>query len=208
LTAQLTSCAEFLLLSRQRCRANNIPMSYQYTDQTDIRYGIFDDLFFNFRDLHRQFRRPNLYGPVTFKIPTTALFQAVAQGGFGVSVTTAYLPHQWKDHDTVPDRWVTVESDALDANHLDLVIRHGSVDLRIVGEIIIDEIPARPLFFPQISAMFRNCLNAFNLTIPITARNCQVMGCTCPVHATVAGGPGKYRPGRWGTLFGAFTDVA
>jgi hypothetical protein len=196
------------LLGREQSLLMGAPMTPQYTDEVDRRYGIFNDLFFNMKDLHVLFRSANNYGPILFKIGVDKFEEFIAATSGRVGVTTGYLPHRWQDSDSASDRWHTDVTRIFDATHPDIVVHIPMCDLRFVDEIVIDEIPDRPLFYPQVVAMLLNCAAGNGLKIQMSPRRCRVHGCNCCSLAAVQSRSEKYHAGKWQNQFGSLDDVA
>lgn len=195
------------LLSREQCANSNIPMAPQMSDDKDKRYGIFDDLFFNYRDLHEQFRRANDYGPILFKVPVAEFLKFLLATGASVSVTTQWIPHKWQDDDTVDDRWVRDVAKIFEPSHPDIVVRFPRMSLEYVDQIVIDNLPDRPLFFDQTESAYQNCANAHGFTVNIQRRQCQISNCRCASGAFKKW-PERYRAGQWNGKYGKIDDVA
>ncbi|WP_282018157.1 hypothetical protein [Salegentibacter mishustinae] len=54
------------LLSRQYIEENKLHQTPQYSDKADKDFGIFDDIFLDFIDIHKEWNRYNKYGPFLF----------------------------------------------------------------------------------------------------------------------------------------------
>lgn len=54
------------LLSREAMETRGLHQTYQYTDKYDKKFGIFNDIFFDLCDIHKQSKQINYYGPVLF----------------------------------------------------------------------------------------------------------------------------------------------
>src|SRR5690606_5166786 len=56
------------LLGRGKMDQSGLPQTAQASDELDVRYGIYHDVFLDTDDVHYRSREPNLYGPVSFVI--------------------------------------------------------------------------------------------------------------------------------------------
>mgnify|MGYP003145855417 CR=1 FL=1 len=54
------------LLSRKYVQDNNLFQTPQYTDAKDKKFGIFDDVFLDFIDIHKEWKKHDFYGPFLF----------------------------------------------------------------------------------------------------------------------------------------------
>lgn len=59
--------------SRQLVQESGLAQSYQYTDEIDKRFGIWNCTFFDSVDIHRRIRGVNQYGPVLFEVSVDLL---------------------------------------------------------------------------------------------------------------------------------------
>lgn len=54
------------LLSRKYVEDNKLFQTVQYSDDKDKKFGIYDDIFLDFIDIHKEWKRHNKYGPFLF----------------------------------------------------------------------------------------------------------------------------------------------
>lgn len=195
------------LLSREECNRRKAPMSWQPSDKTDIKYGIFDDLFFNLRDLHNQFECANQYGPILFKVSLSRLEKFFRETNAKVGVTTWYIPHKWQDDDPPEKRWNKEVKTIFNASYPDIVIQFPHMSLEHIDEIVIDKIPDRPHFFDQAKVMYETCAKAHGVKIKISARACAIKDCKCSSCKNIKW-PTRYRAGKWQDVYGHLDDVA
>ena len=89
-----TSCTflkEGKLLSRGTLDEQGLDQTSQWTDEKDMKLGLWYDVFLDTRDIHDQCCRRNQYGPVLFKISTAVLDQRWLPF---VSITKSN-PYEW-----------------------------------------------------------------------------------------------------------------
>jgi hypothetical protein len=189
----LTYINENALLSREIVVNRGLPQSGQFTDDKDISYGIFGDVFFNLDDQHQRFRRPNSYGPILFRINVGSLFSLIYQNSEAKVNITKRQPHEWESDDKPEMRWLQEisEMDGLfmhpesdpskrswraDGNWSDFVVSGFSdgVPLGAVEAILVENIPSIPQLFDE----FLEC--AENLTADRTLLGRIYRRDTCP----------------------------
>ncbi|QNN42934.1 hypothetical protein [Pedobacter roseus] len=68
-----TFIKEKKLLSRKYVVDHGLQQTSQYTDKSDDKFGIFDDIFMDAVDIHLQAGNRNQYGPILFKFPLELL---------------------------------------------------------------------------------------------------------------------------------------
>ncbi|MCG2615253.1 hypothetical protein LZZ85_13210 [Terrimonas sp. NA20] len=91
----LTFIQEDALLSRAYVEANLLDQTEQYSDGDDKRLGIWDAVFVDGWDLHKEFGRNN-YGPVLFKFPIELLLDPA----FRFVRITKTNPANWTGQET------------------------------------------------------------------------------------------------------------
>lgn len=80
------------LLSRGLCEDMNLPQTDQYTDETDIRYNIFYDIFFDSTEIQRR-TGISYYGPVLF-VYSVDVIDTIQEGHVRI---TKMNPDEWND---------------------------------------------------------------------------------------------------------------
>lgn len=109
-----TSCT-FLehgaLISRGAVSANGGRQTYQYTDQKDQQFGIWNDIFVDVDDLHESLGRVNFYGPVLFKIDPKALMLP----GIQAVCVTRSNPSNWQSSTPDAQRYLMTLADVENA---------------------------------------------------------------------------------------------
>lgn len=145
-----TSCT-FLghgaLISRGVVSARGWKQTYQYTDQKDQEFGIWNDIFVDVDDLHDSLDRVNFYGPVLFKIDPQALMLPGIQA---VRVTRSN-PSNWQSSTSDAQRYLMTLADVESAlssggrwNHM-LVLRQADPNGMplvlggVLNEIVVDD---------------------------------------------------------------------
>ena len=61
------------LLSREFVERNGLFQTSQFTDSKDKKYGIYDDIFLDFIDIHNIWKKHNFYGPFLFVLDVEIL---------------------------------------------------------------------------------------------------------------------------------------
>ena len=103
------------LLSRQFVESKMLIQSEQSSDHKDKEFGVWDDVFLDGLDLHGRFRRPNLYGPVMFKIKLEILLEP----NFENMYVTTNNPIYWKaDSLKYYEDIIKIDQDYLTGNYL------------------------------------------------------------------------------------------
>jgi hypothetical protein len=186
----LTSC-NFLrnkaLLSRGAVEEMELHQTAQYTDDTDKRYRIWDDVFTDGVDIHHRASRVNKYGPVLFVLSLEKI-RAVRTGRVSV---TKLNPTKWAGTRPV-DRWFQSKRDLQDNygygtfDHM-VVFRRCNGVLPIADcleKIVLDEPNKRVEGFDLASTAYGALTLAMSdsgMQVPIEIRNCEP-GCTCRAH--------------------------
>lgn len=206
------------LLSRHECQKQGLPQSKQWSDTSDQTHAIFDDVFLNFSDLHRNFKCSNAYGPILFCISVDKLEKfLISHNNIKIHITKLH-PHKWKNSMTDDDKWRselmgtflnpigTINQSYVD-KWTDLVmsgVGGSGIPLNICEKVIIDEHPNNDDFFSQVSSAFNNCMAAQSLSFPIIKRDCSILNCKCKKWEFVQkkGNEYKYSSGAWESKFG------
>lgn len=90
----ITSChylKEGALLSRQKVDSLGFPQTFQYTDEDDIKYNVYNSVFLDSCDLHKRMGEINKYGPILFKIKIDIL-NNISTGNVQITKTN---PSKW-----------------------------------------------------------------------------------------------------------------
>lgn len=205
------------LFSRKRCEDESYPQSSQWSDEkVDKKYGIWNDIFFNFNDFHRLFKKPNKYGHILFTVDVELLLNHVQENGLGLSITKIQ-PHNWDDSNE-PSRWRT----SLDGlfpygatsdkkKYLDgwpdvvISVDSGELPMSIVKRVVIDEHPTNPNFFSQTKSIFENCMRGHELDIGVFKRKFCKDNCKCkePTYFSRHVKEYKYVTGAWESEYGS-----
>lgn len=213
----ITFARHGMLFSRERCEKEEYPQSPQYTDNLNKTYGIFNDLFLNFSDLHN-IEGPNKYGPISFQFKANETLDYLSSNNFPTSITQVN-PHLWqKANVSKSDRWRADFHSVLPYQPNDqkrktytdgwpdLVIssQEGALPLSLLNRIIVDAYPLRPTFYLQVRNILLNCLKGHHLDIPILQRrNCK-SECKCQDRKKLVSKQfrNKYVTGKWEKEFG------
>jgi hypothetical protein len=75
----ITYIAQGGLLSRGSVENRNLYQTSQYSDLKDKIYNIWNDIFLDTLDLHKNFNRQNYYGPVLFKVSADFLLKTKSE---------------------------------------------------------------------------------------------------------------------------------
>ncbi len=179
------------VFSREKCVEYKFPQSSQWSDKLDQKYGIWNDIFINFSDLHQNFKKPNSYGPILFCFNINRLFDYLLKNGSNLGITKIN-PNRWEEQHQDVDKWLSNFEGVFinDKQHKDkkytfgwsdIVVscENGSLPLSVVDRIIIDEHPTNVLFYAQTKSIFENCISGHNLDIPIYRRRFCNKECLC-----------------------------
>lgn len=167
------------------------PQSGQWSDQLDQKYGIWNDIFLNFHDLHRSFSGPNDYGPILFCLDAQKLLTHIEKQNLQLSITKKQ-PHHWKPNDKDSERWLSSldglfphpagsEKQAFTSGWPDIVIGGAGtgLPLSMVSRIIIDIHPTVSTFTSQLKSIAENCLKGHGLAPEIYGRKFCKAECKC-----------------------------
>lgn len=170
------------LLSRGYAEDIGMPQTPQQTDDSDKRFGIYYDIFFDATDIHQRARNLNYYGPISFVYSVDVLDYP----GIEVKVTTGN-PQYWKTGQKAEERYFSTE--------VELELHYDNTDF---GEhITICNMHAPIPFFPYLqkiiienpqieeTAFFENAVKAIRdelvyqgIAIPLQIRVCS-KDCCC-----------------------------
>ena len=206
------------LLSRDQCIKQKLPMSSQFTDSNDQVHGVWDDIFLNFHDFHRNFKRPNKYGPVSFVINVNLLENELSKRPYLNLHITKSQPHDWQSSTTDDEKW-RKDLSGLFKNALgsgnptylngwpDIVLALSSsegVPLSLCDQVVIDSHPNNENFFAQVQTAFQACMKPQGLSFPIQKRKCLIPRCLCGDWGRIVAAKDdvKYSSGNWATTYG------
>jgi hypothetical protein len=186
----ITSC-QFLrrgaLLSRGTVKRSGLYQTVQRSDETDLKKGIWFDVFADSVDIHHRARRANVYGPVLFVLDVGV----IARANTGNVWVTKLNPSKWygKNHE---ERWFTSARD-LETNfkkgcfdHM-IVFRHCGGELPIrshLKKIILDdpnletESLSKIDYYSMAFGALRLSMTDGGIKAPIAKRKCP-QRCTC-----------------------------
>ena len=88
--------------SRLAVIKSNLPQTNQITDQSDKDVGVFNDVFFDFVDIHQRASNRNKYGPVLFRWKSE-LLNFLPENS--VVLITKSNPSKWKAGDLQENRY-------------------------------------------------------------------------------------------------------
>lgn len=100
LATSLTFLQNNGLLSRGFIETNRLFQTRQLSDDDDRKFNVWNDIFFDSRDLHGYFPRQNLYGPILFKFNLRLLLQEDLQ-----IYVTKNNPMFWNDDISEEDKY-------------------------------------------------------------------------------------------------------
>jgi hypothetical protein len=205
-----------LILSRQKCEADGLPQSPQWSDDLDKKFGIWNDIFLNANDFHQLFKKPNKYGPILFCFNLDRLRDHLKANGAGLSITKDQ-PHEWTE-DNSGSRWRVNTNDFFQhpKDHKlcrytngwpDVVISidSGQLPLDLVDRVIIDEHPTSDLFHSQTRSIFENCMKSHGIEISVFKRKfCKdVCKCKNTDYFKKETESHKYVTGSWESEYGS-----
>ena len=125
------------LLSRQYMEENGLELTPQNTDELDKKFGIYNETFLDGWDLAELYKKPNIYGPVTFKFKVDILLQSKTLR------ITKLNPYYWHKE----EGWFSSEEeytqrfpnfDKLDKGHKSFVLEAKLPFSTYLEEIIFD----------------------------------------------------------------------
>jgi len=98
-----TFMKEKKLLSRKYVEDHGLEQTSQYTDKSDNKFGIFDDIFLDAVDIHSYASDRNQYGPILFKFP----LELLNTYPFGFVRVTRQNPSEWRVDQPVEKKYYT-----------------------------------------------------------------------------------------------------
>jgi len=202
------------IFSRKYCEDSKIPQSSQWSDKKDKEFDIYNDIFLNFHDLHRNFSSPNDYGPVLFCFNAIKTLNFIIDTCIGLSLTKKQ-PHKWLKSDAPKDRWRSSISDlfphpamSAKARHIngwpDLVISAETLPLDLVDAVVVDKHHTSNTFNNQLQSIFQNCVDGHKLPIKIYQRKFCKLNCACKTNQYIKSKnlECKYEAGNWQSIYG------
>lgn len=178
------------LLSRGTVKRSGLYQTVQRSDETDLKKGIWFEVFADSVDIHRRARRANVYGPVLFVLDVGIIARAYT----GKVWVTKLNPTKWdgKDHE---ERWFTSTRD-LETNFVKgcfdhmIVFRHCGGELPIrshLKKIILDDPnletgpPSKIDYYSMAYGALRLSMTEGGIKASIEKRKCP-QSCTCEVE--------------------------
>ena len=201
------------LASREYLESQEMPQTWQPSDEGDKKFGIFNDLFLNFADFHARFtkKEPNRYGPILYKFSAQKVLDYYLEKGFDLRLTNKQ-PHLWEEGDSSSDRWTTNVNYRLIYPYKqgwttwpDLVARGipPFLPLSIAEEVLVDLHPENTDFFDSLEEVFISVMQAQGLSIPIRARSCSEPSCNCLEIASLdTRRRSQFKTGEWKEQYG------
>jgi hypothetical protein len=138
ISTSITFLNEKSLLSRKFVEDNSLFQTSQYSDAKDKKFDIYDDVFLDFVDIHKEWKRHNKYGPFLFVFNIEILKSDVIK----TLRITKKNPVHWRETESEKD-WYYSNLEDFDNNY-----RKGN-KLKDVGSMIIlkdinGNLPLRP----------------------------------------------------------------
>ncbi len=185
-----TSCT-FLrqkgLVSRSYAEIKGLPQTPQYSDATDKRYGIWNDIFTDGVDIHKRARRLNKYGSVLFVLPMEILLSLPLKTEVMVMKKN---PVNWLVGEPENERYFT-DADELQQGycygdfdkHIVLRTQGGILPFEMSPVCIVLDNPQGKLAsgidaFLSAERELQTSANSAPISIDISERKCQ-QGCKC-----------------------------
>lgn len=104
-STSVTFFNERALLSRKYVEDNNLAQSSQSSDEKDKSLNIWDGIFLDFIDIHKELKRPNLYGPLLFCFDLNILLS----DQIASLKITKKNPVYWRTNETDEDWYYTLD---------------------------------------------------------------------------------------------------
>lgn len=118
------------LMSRGNIEEANLPQTSQQTDEVDMKYGLWYDVFLDGIDIHSRAKQRNFYGPVVFVFDV----QLFAEEWLSSVWVTKKNPQNWVDDEPLSERYFQTTEEFRDG------YRKGNFDktfvLRHVGGLL------------------------------------------------------------------------
>lgn len=181
------------LASRERVERDGFRQTEQYTDNTDKRDGIWNDVFTDTVDIHARIRNANDYGPVLFVLNAAVLTALPAQTEIWVTRTN---PCKWTAGLQTCDRYFQTTAQlatGLTKGTFDQIITfrvtNGVIPFgAYLQDIILDNLRVSHADgeerFIVAQRALRTAARTGRITTSITRRNC---GSDCRCHAKYEG---------------------
>lgn len=131
------------LLSRGTVAERRIEQTAQKSDNIDLKYGIWYDIFLDSVDIHERAKRRNLYGPILFRFSLEVLLEDWLPSIW----VTKKNPTEWKDGDSHSDRYFQTVKEFHDTYRKGnfgsmFMLRHAGGVLRMhphLKDIVVDD---------------------------------------------------------------------
>lgn len=169
------------LISRETMESMNLPQTQQQSDVLDKALGIYNDIFFDSVDIHKQLSDVNNYGPIVF-VYSIEVLNEVFEYDIGITYDN---PIRWTVDMPCAKRYLQSKEDFFFyqkgnfAQHI--TVRNISVPLSFkhIEKIIIDY-PGkeREKYYNDAISEISSAIYKNNLNIPIQKRECPEF-CKC-----------------------------
>lgn len=162
------------LLSRGLCEDMNLPQTDQYTDETDRRYNIFYDIFFDSTEIQRR-TGISYYGPVLF-VYSVDVIDTVQEGHVRI---TKMNPDEWNDGIGETEQYFcTLDELSLHfdkdnfGQHITITDQRQPLSFNYLRQIILSD-PRREnnFLFEQANLRIRELMNQIGLDFRLTIRD-------------------------------------
>lgn len=165
------------LLSRETVEEHNLPQTNQRTDETDKKFKIYNDIFFDSVDIHERAKDVNNYGVITFVYSVDVLDEVA---DYDICITKEN-PANWDGDIPYEERYFSdVDSLYWDFRKGDfgshITIKNISVPIsfQYLKKIIIDN-PGenRQKYLSSAYKEIKNSIENNNIHVPIEVRECS-----------------------------------
>lgn len=126
------------LLSRKFVEDNNLFQTTQYTDAKDKKFEIYDDVFLDFIDIHKEWNKHNFYGPFLFSFDIELLKSDLIK----TLRITKKNPSNWSDSESEKD-WYYSDLDKFKDNYKK-ENKKKNIGSMIILKDIDGKLPLRP----------------------------------------------------------------
>lgn len=126
------------LLSRKYVEDNNLFQTTQYTDEKDKKLGIFDDLFLDFIDIHKEWKKYNFYGPFLFVFD----IEILKSDQVSAVRITKKNPSNWR-HDETEENWYYSDLSKFNDNYVE-ENKRNNIGSMLILKGLEGKLPLRP----------------------------------------------------------------
>jgi hypothetical protein len=154
-----------------------------YTDQKDKALGIYNNIFFDIKDLHNEFNKSNYYGPILFVYSTDVLDQFD-----DIEITQnnpCYWNNQMQDQEKYIQNFEDLEKNIHEgyfSRHSIMITNKDKVNFRYLEKIIVDRCNNRNTKGENYSEMavlnLKELIQKEGMKIPVCFRKCN-SSCQC-----------------------------